>query len=354
MMRTQLICCSIAVAAIVGGCKSLDTHKLMPWSESKGKAPDPNAVPVRMAVTWLDAAYTAPGKQATRGFGGRVYFYNRDHKAIPVEGELIVYGYDDSTQDNSSRTPDRKYVFTPEQFAQHVSQSELGPSYSVWIPWDAVGGDQKNLSLLPIFRSTGGQVLTGDQTAAVLPGIKPQPLDATPKRTPPVLSNGNPSTAVRQVSYEQTGTDLTEPRIRTTTIDVPMSTKLRLQTVSPGETQRYSPQPGGQVPLTAEEISKLRQQQMRATPSVTTPTATSGVSDSQASAAWNGMRAATHQTRLSQQSLDRSAHPQFPAPTSPGGMLDPGRAPWQPLPAGPPSARSSSPEFLPPNESAGY
>ncbi len=93
-----------------------------------------------MVAIWTEDTLVQPGKTVTRGFGGRIYFYNEKSQAIPVEGELIVYGYDDSSAASahsltSNVEATKKFAFTPEQFTQHFSQSDLGASYSIWIPW---------------------------------------------------------------------------------------------------------------------------------------------------------------------------------------------------------------------------
>ncbi len=48
------------------------------------------------AVIWTEDVLMVTGKPPTRGFGGRIYFYNEKSQAIPVEGELVVYGYEEA------------------------------------------------------------------------------------------------------------------------------------------------------------------------------------------------------------------------------------------------------------------
>ena len=71
--------------------------------------------------------------------------------------------------------PDKKFVFTPEQFAQHYEKSSLGHSYAVWVPWDAAGGPQKEVSLIARFTPKNGQLVVGDPSRHVLPGPAPEP-----------------------------------------------------------------------------------------------------------------------------------------------------------------------------------
>ena len=145
------------IVAFVAGCKA----PTMPsWTTSWLEPAPPEVVeskypkPVRVAAVWSPAVLNTAGKTPTRGFGGRLYFYDAANKAVPVEGQLVVYAYNDSQPNKTSKTPDRKYAFTPEQFTEHFSPTDMGASYSIWVPWDEVGGTQAEISLVPIFTAS--------------------------------------------------------------------------------------------------------------------------------------------------------------------------------------------------------
>jgi len=70
--------------------------------------------------------FNEAGKSAVRGFGGRIYFYDSKNKAIAVEGQLVVYAYDNMKAGGESKVPDRKFCFTPEQFTNHYAPTEMG------------------------------------------------------------------------------------------------------------------------------------------------------------------------------------------------------------------------------------
>jgi hypothetical protein len=143
----------------------------MPWGEKVPKIDEGKyQVPVKMAVLWSPAMYTAAGKKPTRGFGGRIYFYNAKNETVPVQGQLVVYCFDDTKKNNDHKQPDRRVAFTPEQFTAHHSTTQLGASYSVWVPWDVIGNAQAEITLLPIFTAATGQVLVGPQSLGLLPG----------------------------------------------------------------------------------------------------------------------------------------------------------------------------------------
>jgi hypothetical protein len=130
-------------------------------------------VPQAVNVTWAYDLLAVPGKPPTRGFGGRFYFYNEKSQAIPVDGELMVYGFDDThgTSDSMDlNQATKRFKFTAEQLTSHFSESQLGASYSVWIPWDAAPGDQKKIMLIPTFIAKDGKLVRGAAATLNLPG----------------------------------------------------------------------------------------------------------------------------------------------------------------------------------------
>jgi len=144
----------------------------MPWSDDE----QPRVVaPDRVAGTWSEAVLHQDGK-GTRGFGGRLYFYDRSSsEPVRVEGQLVVYAFVEDERNETDHKPTKRYVFPPEQFAKHESSSEIGVSYSVWLPWDAAGGEQTEVSLIARFEpSQGGGLVVSDQTRHRLPGT-PRP-----------------------------------------------------------------------------------------------------------------------------------------------------------------------------------
>lgn len=134
------------------------------------EAPQPYPNPVKMAATWTPDTLVQSGRTPTRGFGGRVFFYDEMSRAVPVEGTLIVHGFDDSNGTDNPET--KRFEFTPEQFTRHYGQSELGASYSIWIPWDAIGNPQRRVSLVTSFKTVEGKLIQGIPATVQLPGAR--------------------------------------------------------------------------------------------------------------------------------------------------------------------------------------
>jgi len=146
-----------------------DVRKAIGWHKEKAVAAE---VPTRIVSTWTDTVLHRTGQKPIRGFGGRLVFFDRDgEKPIAVQGQLVVYSFDESERDRPETAPTKKYIFPADQFARLESDSKLGPSYSVWLPWDEVGGPQKNVSLIVRFEPTEGSMILGEQTHHLLPGI---------------------------------------------------------------------------------------------------------------------------------------------------------------------------------------
>lgn len=172
----------------------------------------------------------AMGTAPTRGFGGRIYFFDQHNNAVPAAGKLVVYAFKDEGDLDADRPPDRKYVFPAEDFSRHYSESNFGASYSVWVPWDAVGGEQCNISLIPIFTTVEGKVVVGDQSRHILPGRAP--LVQSESSHTIVPTNGDPKD-IETIDYESelesTPTFLRDGDVaRASTIRVPSAVHARL------------------------------------------------------------------------------------------------------------------------------
>ena len=199
--------------------------------------------PVRMAVLWKESVVNAPGKKPTRGFGGRVYFYNEENETVRVDGNLTVYAFDDSNdEDMQARAPDRKYVFRASELQMHHGQTGLGESYNVWLPWDEVGGERKTIALVPIFKPVNGLIHKSDQSMATLSGTTSEretqfaeeagATDPMVRQvTITVPPNERPNQASRvAISADEGVNESTETNrsVRTTTFELPRSTAARM------------------------------------------------------------------------------------------------------------------------------
>ncbi len=140
-------------------------------------------VPDRVLPVWTDTVLHQPGTPAVRGFGGRLYFYKEgETDPITVDGSVTVYVFDGENFDPNSAAPLKKYIVTADQLASHHSTTSLGNSYSIWIPWDRVGGPTKSLSLVARFDGRNGGTVLGQPSSSLLPGVAANQYAAAPVR----------------------------------------------------------------------------------------------------------------------------------------------------------------------------
>lgn len=243
--KTNIItfCLMIAVIASVGcsAGKSANWKFAKNWDIRravglKSNKPLPPETPERMVSSWTNTVLTKPGVKAKRGFGGRIMFFgSNDDTPVRVDGQLVVYAFDESLGDPNVIHPTRRYVFPREQFVRHESASQLGPSYSVWLPWDATGGEQKNISLIARFEPHEGALLVGEQTRHMLPGTSlasKKPVNDPPQATDGVqlAQHSDTQSMVQQTAHtaEAKPTEKSRKRMTSTTIQLSKNWHQRL------------------------------------------------------------------------------------------------------------------------------
>lgn len=203
--------CPVVIVALwliaISGCQPLMSKKSMiPWG-SKNK--DAKVIPDRILAVWTDTVLHQQGQTGVRGFGGRIYFYEKDKTdPIEVEGSLAVYAFDAEDDAVDSQKPLRKFVFTPEQLAGHMSKTSIGPSYSIWLPWSAVGDPPQKLSLITRFEGVDGGTTISDPVIKLLPGIVKK-ADSEKTSNSPAL---NKSSAQKSVDMGVQPASYSEPK----------------------------------------------------------------------------------------------------------------------------------------------
>jgi hypothetical protein len=152
--------------------------KFAGWDIRKavGMAPSKPApeTPTRLVTTWTEAVLNRPGETPQRGFGGRLAFFkNGNEDPVRVEGQLVIYAFDESGDDPYKTEPTKRYIFPADQLAVYESESTVGPTYNIWLPWDEAGGVERKVSLIARFEPKDGAIVVGEQTRHLLSGTSP-------------------------------------------------------------------------------------------------------------------------------------------------------------------------------------
>ncbi|MDO4557848.1 MAG: hypothetical protein Q4C47_02660, partial [Planctomycetia bacterium] len=160
-------------------CTSVTTSSLYWW-----KKEEPSEHPTRVVEFWKEDVLTVDGV-TTRGFGGRLVFYDSSRKKkndehdrpVKITGRLTVYAFDDSDYEQGSSAAEKKFVFEPEQLEKAYRETSLlGHSYCFWLPWDSdMNAPRKKICLIAILEDNEGRpVLRSTEANRVqLPGCSP-------------------------------------------------------------------------------------------------------------------------------------------------------------------------------------
>ncbi|MEZ6092818.1 MAG: hypothetical protein R3C03_01075 [Pirellulaceae bacterium] len=239
--------CVLALLVLVStGCQSVHWSKgdfekknwLNQPVKKKKKVSDDPQVPAHFVAVWKEGVLRAPDGGYARGFGGRFYFYNQENEPIKVDGDVYIYGFDDSFEGIELKTPDQKYVFHQEDLQGHYSETDLGHSYSFWIPWDQEHNVNKRVSLVPVFKSSTGAVINSDKSIVSLPGSKSATLAKVGRDTlkedghfikyASKSSSKTPANRENDIVYQGEESDQAPTSLRTTTIDFPAGSRFEV------------------------------------------------------------------------------------------------------------------------------
>jgi hypothetical protein len=242
------LCAVIAIPSL--GCSfgkgekwkfaTMDVRKAAFWKGDGKPAPE---TPARFATTWTEATLTRAGQPPQRGFGGRLTFFNKESDdPVRVDGQLVVYAFDETAGDIYKTEPTRRYIFPADQLSLYESETPLGASYSVWVPWDDAGGSEAKVSLIARFEPKKGAVVVGEQTHHYLAGT-PAPKRGVDERSI-VTSSSVPIEAQRvtAASYHGGSTNVGVP---STTSSALAAEPAAMSTTTIALPRKLSAAPGG-------------------------------------------------------------------------------------------------------------
>jgi hypothetical protein len=237
--RPSLVLITVAGWWIVlSGCAKFDLQE----SLTLFKEDTEPQVPERMVCVWAQTVLHKAGKPSIRGFGGRIWFYGaEDEEPVRVDGRLTVYAFDDENPKAKDPTPEKKFAFPRDTFDRHQSESSLGPSYSFWLPWNEVGGPQRQISLIGRFEDASGKIVMSRPARVALPGKSGEAEERPAARQ----EEGSAKFPVQPAGYsEDADASLPEaeekprPSMQTTTIPVTPSFANRLLAVDEASAEK--------------------------------------------------------------------------------------------------------------------
>lgn len=171
MTRLQVSFAFLTVLmASVAGCSTVDIagRKPAPFASADHPA-------VRCVCLWQEAKGQAETGEITRGFAGQVYFFTADDQSsVGVEGDVHVFLFDDHGSPDQQARPISESGFANVEWQAMRRDSQLGPTYSLFVPYPRAGNLEANCALRLRLTQPDGSTLFSEMTQVKLPGLARQ------------------------------------------------------------------------------------------------------------------------------------------------------------------------------------
>lgn len=196
-----LLLCAVSCGAL-SGCASLH----IPFMNSAPQASARNPV-VQIVCMWEPSEGRDPSGAPTRGFAGQILFLgNKGGTPVGVDGEVMVYVFDDLGTEEEQSAPIHQFRFDARAWNNHLKPGTLGPSYHCFIPYTRPGGMEANCTVRMRYTPTDTtqSVLLSDASHIAMRGRSRKTAESHYVLNP-------------RVTYE-TSQPLPQRQVRTTTI----------------------------------------------------------------------------------------------------------------------------------------
>lgn len=170
--KTVIALCGILAAALAG-CSSrnvLNTGAISLLPGKKQKRPI-----ARIICVWKPAEGRDMKNRPARGLAGKILFFPANsEQPVKIEGDgtVVIYTFDDQGTPAEQTKPIHKFQFPLDAWNLHYRQSQLGPSYDVFIPYTRNIIHQVKMTAHVRLVPKEGPVATSSMDTVTIPGPK--------------------------------------------------------------------------------------------------------------------------------------------------------------------------------------
>ncbi|NOX53663.1 MAG: hypothetical protein GXP27_04350 [Planctomycetes bacterium] len=139
----------------------------------------------RIICIWQPAEGHGLDGLPCRGFAGQIFFFTRGVPTpVVANGEVQIFVFDDQGTPEEQTKPLHEFEFTQEAWTRLLQETQLGPAYSLFVPYTRQGQHEAHCALLVRLKPIDGPPVTSDMAYVTLPGRKP-PLELNEKASNP-------------------------------------------------------------------------------------------------------------------------------------------------------------------------
>ena len=182
--------------------------------------------PTRILCLWEGAEGQGIDGRPARGFAGQILFFGPSGaEPVPVHGTVRIYEYDDFAPDDPNPKPIQVFVFDDLAWNVHRTESTVGESYNVFLPYVKPHNGLAACALKVEFLPDDGNSIFSPITEITLePRQRRTRTQSTVTRN--VLRKGQtpqPAAASQPVASDAAGTD--DRNLETLTIRLPSNSR---------------------------------------------------------------------------------------------------------------------------------
>ncbi|MBC7815851.1 MAG: hypothetical protein IAG10_03010 [Planctomycetaceae bacterium] len=161
----------IALLAI-SGCTTSSLFSKLTHKQKFTKANAANPA-VRCLCLWESSEGTGVDNKPTRGVSGQIFFFTRgDSSSVEVDGDVRIYVFDDEGSADDQAQPLHQFDFLAGTWKAHLTSTQFGPAYQLFVPYSRKGRHQAELALRVRLTPANGSPLYSDIAKVTLPGYE--------------------------------------------------------------------------------------------------------------------------------------------------------------------------------------
>lgn len=153
---------------------------------------------IEIICLWEAAEGLGLDDKPTRGFAGKVMFFTKGQREpVRINGDVRIYVFDDLGTEEEQQKPIHHFDFEEGVFQAFLSDSNIGHSYQLFIPYTRKNSYKTNCALRVKLIPPEGRPVYSKISPVTLPGTAP------PAQRASNASTQQPTSMIQQASFEQ-------------------------------------------------------------------------------------------------------------------------------------------------------
>ena len=171
-LRTRNFAFLLLALLAITGCSTTSLFSKFAPKNKFAKATPQNPA-VRCLCLWEPSEGTGADNKPARGVSGQIFFFTRgEASSVEVEGDVRVFLFDDFGVADAQAQPLHQFDFLAGSWQAHVTSTQFGPAYQLFVPYSRKGHHQAELAVRVRLAPPSGSPLYSEIAKVTLPGYE--------------------------------------------------------------------------------------------------------------------------------------------------------------------------------------